>query len=331
MTATRTAIDTHAIGGAPVVKWPGGKTKLLPELMRHAPASFGRYHEPFAGGAAMFFALAREGRLAHGATLSDVNPDLINLYRALAWDVEGVIDELDVLERQHRKAPVATYRRIRNERNRQLKHYLRDPNQTLAYCDDGRRWAAIAIYLNRTCFNGLWRVNRSGAFNVPLGAYAHRRIDITRADQLRAAARELAGRDRWDAGVGSLARSRDEVRIQAQDFLAALAVIRSGDLVFCDPPYFPTSATASFAAYAIGGFGLEQQRDLASALNTLAYRGVHVIASNADTPLAREVYAPYRDALTLTTIQAARAINSRGSKRGTVGELVITSRRSPVS
>ncbi len=340
MTATTTAPAAvpATTNAAPVLKWAGGKTRLLPELLRRVPRHFGRYHEPFAGGAALFFALAREGRLANGAVLSDVNPDVVNLYRALQWDVEAVIVELRKLERSHRRNPAAAFDRVRAKRNRSITRLTKAStteapgDRIFEFSNACHAWAAQTLYLNRTCFNGLWRVNRAGAFNVPIGAYDHKHLDIVREDELRAVAREVS-----KPGVleiesihstehGNSFQYARLVEIQRRDYLSAFTDVRPGDLVYCDPPYVPVSATANFVGYAAGGFDEVQQHKLAAALALSARCGVHVIASNADTPLAREIYT--HPDLMIDAVDVARAINSKGGGRGKVGELIVTSRHS---
>jgi DNA adenine methylase len=261
----------------PFLKWAGGKGRSIAQLRPHLPAPFKRYFEPFAGGAALFFALTP----AH-ASLTDVNSELIDCYRMVRDRVEDAIVAL----RRHRYAP---------------EHYYRvramDPS-TLKLPER----AARTIYLNKTGYNGLYRVNRAGKFNVPMGRYTN--PTVCDADNLRACSAAL-----------------QRVELKQRDFAEQASRAKAGDFVYFDPPYDPMSATSAFTSYAPGGFGHEAQRRLAELFARLARKGVHVVLSNSDTPLVRELYRPFR----IAPILAARSINSRGSRRGKVGEVVVTS------
>ena len=264
----------------PIVKWPGGKSRLLPELLARLPATWNRYYEPFAGGAALFFRLApRE------AVLGDLNAELIVTYRGLAERLPGVSRHLATYRDAHSPAHYyATRTRWNTERTSW------DPSKT----------AATFIYLNKTCFNGLWRVNRAGEFNVPLGRYTNPPIYAPEA--LRAARAVLV---------------RAELR--AGDYRATVADARRGDLVYFDPPYHPVSATASFTSYTPGAFGADDQRALADTARRLVARGCHVVLSNSDTPFIRSLYGDFR----IDAVRCSRSINSVGDRRGAVDELII--------
>lgn len=265
----------------PIIKWAGGKQSLLAELARRAPPTFGRYFEPFAGGAAMFFHLAPQD-----AVLSDTNADLVNLYQVLATDVEAVIRRLYRHRARHGKRH---YYQIRERWN-----------------DRSYRWspaarAAAFVYLNRTCFNGLYRVNRDGKFNVPIG----RQVDpkICSPIELRAAGTALAG-----------------ASIRCSSYQAAVASATAGDFVYFDPPYDPISATASFTAYQAGGFSRDDQRQLADLARELVRRGCHVMLSNHDTRFVRSLYKGFR----ISRVLCRRSISAKVAKRAPVAELVIT-------
>ena len=279
MIATQYALALGLPQARPFLKWAGGKGKLLPELLPRVPREFGRYFEPFIGGAAVFLALRGRG-LANDASLSDANPRLVDTYSAVRDDVEAVIARLGEFVNEE-----AVYYAIRAQRHDELSSTDR---------------VARIIYLNKTCYNGLYRENRDGAFNVPFGRYARPRI--CDATNLRAAARALAG-----------------VLIECRDFEEALMGAVAGDFVYLDPPYDPVSRTASFTAYHAAGFGEEHQRRLAAVFRALAGRGVQLMLSNSDTPLIRELYQGFG----FTEVLAARAINSKGERRGKVTELLI--------
>jgi len=271
-------VQTIAAPARPFLKWAGGKTQLLAELLARVPSSFGRYHEPFVGSGALFFAIRAGARVK--ACLSDANGPLIEAYKAIRGDVDGVIAALG----RHRNTETRFYR-VR----------ALDP----AELPPAER-AARLIYLNRTCFNGLYRENRSGRFNVPFGRYVRPRI--CNEANLRAVAHALRG-----------------VSIAQRGYATALRVAKPGDFVYFDPPYQPVSATASFTAYDRGGFGEADQRRLAEVFAELGSRGVRVMLSNSDTPLVRELYAAFR----VDRVWAARAINSRGDRRGKVPEVIV--------
>lgn len=269
-------------GARPFLKWAGGKRQLLPELLRRTPSSFRRYHEPFVGGGAMFFALAERGLYRrHGARLCDINPELINAYTTVRDRVETLIVLLASFQNDE-----AFYYRVRAQDPRAL-----DPIQR----------AARLIYLNKTCFNGLFRENRSGHFNVPYGHY--KSPLICAPEDLRAASRALRG-------VAIELSAFDELEHAAQP----------GDFVYCDPPYAPTSRTASFTTYSSGGFTDEDQARLGRLVERLGARGVSVLLSNSAVPLT---YATYR-ALRVEHVAAKRAINCRGDRRGEVAELLVS-------
>ncbi len=266
---------------SPVVKWVGGKTRLLPELRARLPARIARYFEPFAGGAALFFATAPAD-----AVLGDDNRDLIATYRALSTDVDAVIRRLELHRRHHSETHYYEMRARWND-------------TTVSWSGVDR--AAAFIYLNKTCYNGLWRVNRSGAFNVPIGRYTDPPICVPAT--LHTAATALA---------------RAELR--HGDFRAAVVDAGKGDFVYFDPPYDPVTKTSNFTSYTAGSFGDDDQRALAELARGLVARGVRVMLSNSDTPFVRSLYRGLR----VERVKCARAINSNASRRGEVDEVVVT-------
>jgi DNA adenine methylase len=270
----------------PVLKWAGGKRQLLEPILSFIDTAFpeqiGTYYEPFAGGAAVFFALVAQGRFER-ARLSDKNEDLIRVYRALRDEADSVIRELEKLEgRGHSEA---VYYDIRGEHPKKLSAR-----------------AARLIYLNRTGYNGLYRVNRSGGFNVPYGRYKKPRI-LDRA-RLLAAADALQG-----------------VELEVEDFEASCAKAKRGDFVYFDPPYMPVSKTASFAEYHSEAFTLAEHQRLSKTFARLNKKGVAVLLSNSDTPETRGLYAGFDT----QTVLAKRAINSDATRRGVVKELLVRS------
>jgi DNA adenine methylase len=272
--------STEAPGCEPFVKWVGGKRKLLPVLLPLLPAdaSTSRHVEPFIGGGAMFFA-----RGPRRALLSDVNPDLINAYTAVRDHVDGVLTLLRAYARAHSEA---NYYATRDDYNARRRGPLER--------------AAQFIYLNKTCFNGLYRVNRKGAFNVPAGRYTN--PAIADADALVAASACLRRAD-----------------IRCSSFECLLDECRAGDFVYLDPPYEPVSQTSSFTSYAAGGFSSDDQARLCDVFKQLDKRGCKLMLSNSSAPLIRKLY----DGFVVEEIQAGRSINSDASKRGSVTELVV--------
>ena len=270
----------------PVLKWAGGKRQLLehilPVVERSFPERIEKYYEPFAGGAAVFFALSARHKFER-ARLSDMNADLIRVYTELRDDAEQVIAELEKLVALGFSKE--TYYDLRAKRPRK---------------DSAR--AARLIYLNRTGYNGLYRVNSSGEFNVPYGSYKNPRI-LDRP-RLLAAAEALQG-----------------VELAVEDFEASCTNAKRGDFVYFDPPYVPVSKTASFAAYHSVAFTGAEHARLAETFARLSKRGVKALLSNSDTPETRELYREFDT----RTVQATRAINSNASGRGSVPELLVHS------
>ncbi|MFO7169225.1 MAG: DNA adenine methylase, partial [Chloroflexota bacterium] len=256
----------------PFIKWAGGKGQLIPELSRRLPRAFRRYHEPFVGGGALFFHLYNSGRLRHGATLSDYNKELIVCYEVIRDDVESLITAL----RWHHQ------RRLDAEYFLQIRNWDREPGFEKRSKIER---AARTIFLNRTCYNGLYRLNRKGQFNAPFGYYKNPLI--CDPENLRAVSVALRGVD-----------------LRVEDFGAVLERAEPGDLVYFDPPYVPVSATASFTHYTGQTFGPEDQRRLAEVFAALADRGVYVMLSNSATPLSRELYANNRRAVNTSVVLA---------------------------
>ena len=267
----------------PFLKWAGGKGQLLTQFADLYPRRIERYVEPFVGGAAVFFDLRARFEL-RAAALSDNNDELINCYTVVRDRVEELIELLAQHKRRHHAQHPDYYYKMRDT-------VPRDPV----------RRAARLIYLNKTCYNGLYRVNSRGQFNVPIGRY--RNPPICDPDLLRRASAALQG-----------------VELRVCDFAAWLDEAQPGDFFYIDPPYFPLSKTANFTAYTHGGFGLEEQVRLAGFVRQLDARGCLVMVSNSDTQVIRDLYAGLR----ITTVTARRAINSNGARRGPTNELVIT-------
>ncbi len=260
----------------PFLKWAGGKRGLIRQYEPFFPREFRRYFEPFLGSGAVFFHL-RPG----WAHLSDGLEELINCYLAVRDEVEGLIALLraHIFEREY-------YYRLRA-----LKPEALSPIER----------ASRFLYLNRTCYNGLYRVNSRGRFNVPIGSYKN--PTICDAENLRAAGAALKG-----------------VELIFAPFSHVLELAGAGDFIYLDPPYFPLSPTSNFTGYTPESFGEPEQRELSRVFRGLDRRGALLMLSNSDHPLTRELYRSFR----VREIQAPRAINRKAEGRGYVGELLVT-------
>jgi DNA adenine methylase len=276
--------DEHAVNAfpSPFLKWAGGKRQLLTRILRNVPTTMGTYYEPFIGGGAVFFGLVANGHQFQRAVLGDANDELIRCYGAIKRDVAAVIDALrpHVYDRDHYYDVRAT-----------------DP----AKLSDAAR-AARLIYLNRCGYNGLYRVNRSGLYNVPFGRYKD--PVICDAPKLRAVSRALR-----------------RVRLVHGDFATTLRGAGGDDFVYLDPPYVPLSATSSFTAYAKTPFDAAAQERLAETLRELGAKKVRALLSNSDCVETRRLYHP----LPSEKVPVRRAINSVAAGRGAVGELLVRS------
>jgi DNA adenine methylase len=266
----------------PFLKWAGGKTQLTDALLKRMPASFNAYHEPFVGGGALFFRLYREHRIKR-AVLSDLNAELIDTYRALRDHVREVVQLLSAFPHHE-----SFYYEIRAQ----------DPwSMGLA------ERAARMIYLNKTGYNGLYRVNRQGKFNVPFGR--HKAPNYLDEDNLFAVSRSL-----------------ENVELLCEPFTSVLTRVEPGDWVYFDPPYAPISQTSDFTSYNPNGFGMRDQETLRDVCIALSERNVSFMLSNSDAAIIRSLYKT--PGFVIDEVSANRSINCMGAKRGKVTELIIT-------
>jgi DNA adenine methylase len=299
----------------PLLKWAGGKRQLLAALSAYYPAAFDRYVEPFLGSGAVFFDLHARGLLdRRRAWLADVNPDLVGCYRTVRDRTDAVITALRQLQALHQERGERFYYDVRDRRFNPARAELHRLLPAAAVERYTPTLAAMLIFLNRTGFNGLYRLNRDGAFNVPAGRYADPRI--CDPDHVRTVA-------------ASFTASR--AAIDCVPFDEVLAGTGAGDFVYCDPPYAPLSPTASFAHYTAGGFSAFDQRRLQQAVIDACRRGVQVLLSNSSAPEIVNLYsapAARKAGLEVTLVPARRAINSRASARGPVHEVIVTNVRS---
>ena len=297
-------------GLRPFLKWVGGKRQLLPVLRRYYPASYGAYLEPFVGSGAVFFDLLANGHLeGRPVMLSDDNADLVGCYARIADSLPAVIAALERLAGGHARDGRAHYLHIRDTQFNPQRAIWRDTGGEVA--DYPPALAAMLVYLNRTGYNGLFRVNASGEYNVPPGRYERPRI----VDHVLLA--EV-----------SAVLARPNVRVQRAAFDRVLADARAGDFVYFDPPYAPLSKTANFRGYTGRGFTDADQAHLQQVMIALSQRGVHVLLSNSTAASVARLYdgnAEVTNAgLRTWQIPARRAINSKAAGRGAVAELLVS-------
>ncbi len=273
----------------PFIKWAGGKRALLPELLRLMPKSFNDYFEPFIGGGALFFELTRLGMLnGKKAYLFDANDELINTYQTVKKHPKKLLKQLKEFQVKHSEEFYYATRSMDREPNfKSLPAEVR---------------AARFIYLNKTCFNGLWRVNSKGYHNVPIGRYKN--PIIYDEDTIMAASAAL-----------------QNAEIQNADFAKVLDFADNGDFVYFDPPYYPLTPTSSFTAYHENVFLDEEQKRLYGVFKELANRGASVMHSNSDTEFIKELYSGYY----IEFVEVNRFINSKSSGRGKIREIIIRS------
>lgn len=264
---------------APFLKWAGGKSKLIPALSKFFPQSFQRYFEPFAGGAAVFFHL-RNTIGEFKAEISDLNPELVNCYRVIRDNPEALINELQ----KHQNNPEHFYR------TRAL-----DPRRLTV-----EERAARIIYLNKTCFNGLYRENSKGQFNVPFGSYKN--PNFCNQDALKSCSRALS-----------------DTEISCASFKELLQKAEKGDFIYFDPPYHPLSSSSNFTSYTKNSFGTLDQEELSCLFQELDRRGCYLLLSNSDCQFIRRLYKKQ----IIETVYALRAINCKGEGRGKISEVLI--------
>lgn len=269
----------------PVLKWVGGKRQLLPEIEKYIPKEIETYYEPFLGGGAVLFHLQPQQ-----AIVSDLNEELINVYQVIKENVDELIKELN--NKKKYENTQETYYRIRElDRNsRKMKRLTKVER------------AARILYLNRTCYNGLYRVNSSGEFNTPFGSY--RNPNIVNETTLRAVHQYLR---------------QSNIQFFCQDFEQTIQQAKQGDFVYLDPPYAPISKTSNFTGYNGGGFGLEEQERLKYLCDELDKKKVKFLVSNSDCETIRQLYKDYN----IVVIKAKRSVNVDPSKRGEVKEVLI--------
>ncbi|MFW9970209.1 MAG: DNA adenine methylase [Candidatus Odinarchaeota archaeon] len=269
----------------PFLKWAGGKRQLIPQMKNYFPKEFRKYIEPFVGGGAVFFALYRKGLINKGGILIDKNKELINCYNVIKYKISELIDSL-----KNHKNEREYYYEVRNlDRNPQIYNNLSDVEK-----------ASRTIYLNKCCYNGLYRVNSKGQFNVPFGKYKN--PNYCDEENLKAVSSSLK-----------------QVEIYYNSFEICLIYAKSGDFIYFDPPYFPISSTSYFTSYTKEDFGLKYQKKLSEVYKELDNRGCKLMLSNSYSNFILDLYMNYNKVV----IEAKRAINCDASKRGKIKEILI--------
>lgn len=263
----------------PIVKWVGGKRQLMFELIKNMPKSYNRYFEPFVGGGALFFELQPEN-----AYISDMNEELINLYSVVRDNVYELIEDLG-----------------KHEVSKEYFLEIRNIDRTEQYAKlSSIERASRFIYLNRTCFNGMYRVNSKGEFNVPFGHYKNPRI-IDENNLL------------------NCSKLLNKTEIKCTDFSEILTKVQKDDFVYFDPPYVPLNETSSFTSYTKDGFDIDMQFKLRDVCDELDSMGVKFMLSNSDTKLVNELYANYE----IKKVFASRQINANADGRGKITEVLV--------
>lgn len=267
---------------APVLKWVGGKRQLMSEIEKVLPKTYTTYYEPFIGGGAVLFELQ-----PNKAVINDVNGELINLYNVIKDDVELLIEDL----KKHENTPEYFYSIRELDRKK-------DKYENLSNVEKASR----IVYLNKTCFNGLFRVNKAGEFNSPFGKYKNPNIvdEVT----LKAVSKYF---------------NKADIKILNGDFEASLKGIRKGAFVYLDPPYDPVSNSANFTGYDKGGFNRDEQIRLKKLCDKLDKKGVKFLLSNSATDFIKDLYKDYN----IKIVKAKRTINSNGNARGEVDEVLV--------
>ncbi len=267
---------------SPVVKWVGGKRQLLQDILKHIPDKYSTYYEPFVGGGAVLFHLQPRKMV-----INDINEELMNVYNVICNNVEELIEDL----KKHKNEADYFYKIRELDRDREKYAQLNNIER-----------ASRIIYLNKTCYNGLFRVNRQGEFNTPFGRYKN--PNIANEATLKAVNNYF---------------NKAKITLKCGDFEEAVKGIRRGGFVYFDPPYDPVSESANFTGYDKGGFDKDEQIRLKKLCDKLNNRGVKFLLSNSSTEFILDLYKDYN----ITIVKAKRSINSKGDGRGDVNEVLV--------
>lgn len=270
----------------PFLKWVGGKGRVISQLEQFFPDNYKNYFEPFVGGGAMYFSIKPQP-----ATINDINQSLMGAYINIRDNVELLIKELSGLQNQ--------YHNLDSDKQKDLFYEIRDRYNLI---EDKKSIikSSLLIFLNKTCFNGMYRENRKGGFNVPFGK--HGKPTICDENNLHAISKLLA-----------------HTKILSGSYKDAVKTAKAGDFIYFDPPYHPLNPTSSFTSYSEDDFLEKDQIELKLLIDELTKRGCKVMMSNSDTKFIRDLYKEYRQ----ENIMAARSINSNGDGRGKISEIVV--------
>jgi len=276
---------------APIVQWAGGKRQVIKFLIEKIPLEFENYFEPFVGGAALLIELFNRNLIKH-AVISDINPDLVNLYVAVKYNPNKICYYIGKLEFSNHEKDYYKAREIYNS--------IKLDN-LFAANDENIYKAVLMLYLNRHCYNGLYRVNSKGEFNVPFGRYKNP---------------HLPGKEE----IFSFSEMLQSVEILHMDFEKALECAKEKDFIYFDPPYMPVSQTANFTDYTVGGFSKVEQIRLKRTCDKLIQKGCYIMVSNSDSEFIKNLYREYN----IESIEVNRQINSHADKRKGYKEVIIT-------
>lgn len=273
---------------APVLKWVGGKRQIINEITKYIPKNISTYYEPFLGGGAVLFELQPKK-----AIVNDINSELMNVYEV----IKSNIDELITVLKQYQNIEEYFYEVRELDRNKEIFKSMKPVQR-----------ASRIIYLNKTCYNGLFRVNKAGEFNAPFGNYKN--PNIVNESTLRAVSNYF---------------NKAQISFTCDDFENIVRTARKGAFVYLDPPYDPVSDTASFTGYDKGGFDRHEQIRLKETCDKLNRKEIKFLLSNSATEFIKDLYSDYN----IITIQAKRAINSKGNKRGEIDEVLVMNYEQP--
>ncbi|HBP51338.1 TPA: DNA methyltransferase [Candidatus Shapirobacteria bacterium] len=275
----------------PFLKWVGGKTKLVPELVAMFPKKFNNYYEPFVGGGALFYEVVQKYKVGF-SSINDINKKLITAYIQIKQDPKGLIKFLEEIDKEYKKLSLKEQRGYFNLTRIKYNEGNIDDTMTAAYL----------IFLNKTCFNGMYRENSKGEYNIPFGDQKNPNI----CDE---------------ENILAVSRCLKDTKITNLSFEDSVKKCNKGDLIYFDPPYYPVNATSNFTGYSKNSFGETEQRKLRDVFISLAKKDCFVMMSNSHTPFIEELYKDFY----INYRYAARSINSKGDKRGKIKEVVVTS------
>lgn len=276
----------------PFIKWVGGKGKLVPELEKYFPKKFNRYFEPFVGGGALFYEVIKKNNIVF-SSINDINKKLIVTYKQIQQDPKKIISLLKNIENEYKKLSL----------EEQKEYFYKIRKKYNEESLDNITIAVYLIFLNKTCFNGMYRENSKGGYNIPFGDQKNPTI----CDE---------------KNILAVSKCLKNTEINNLSFEEAVEKCKKGDFIYFDPPYYPISATSSFTSYSKNSFGPREQEKLRDVFIKLAKKGCFVMLSNSNTDFIRETYKEYKDYFKY--IYATRSINSNGNKRGKILEIAIT-------